>query len=73
MTASGGGRISPRGVAGGLAHFEDEEALLVEVGWSGIDDHIVHHRRLVKRGLALADDLRHGRAEASAQGLPDRV
>lgn len=47
-------------------HFRDEERLLREVGFAGLDEHVAEHERLLRQGLALARECNEGKSPADA-------
>ncbi|MCM8596270.1 diguanylate cyclase [Accumulibacter sp.] len=49
-----------------LQHFIDEEEVIIDAGFPGIEEHVVLHRELVDKALRLVDNYRSGR-----QGVGD--
>lgn len=47
-------------------HFRDEERLLRETGFAGLDEHAAEHERLLRQGLALARECNEGVSPADA-------
>jgi hemerythrin-like metal-binding protein len=47
-------------------HFRDEERLLREAGFAGLDEHAAEHERLLRQGLALARECNEGKSPADA-------
>lgn len=47
-------------------HFRDEERLLREAGFAGLDEHAAEHERLLQQGLALARECKEGVSPADA-------
>jgi diguanylate cyclase (GGDEF)-like protein/hemerythrin-like metal-binding protein len=47
-------------------HFRDEERLLRETGFAGLDEHAAEHERLLRQGLALARECTEGVSPADA-------
>lgn len=49
-----------------VEHFEDEERLLSELAWPGLEEHLALHNTLLRTVLKFKSDLRYGRLSADA-------